>query len=876
MFVGGVRVLHGQGPSAPRSGGAVELRTTRALPLSAGGITLDGRLDEAAWGTAPVADAFVQREPKPGQAARRRTEARVVYDARTLYVGMRMFDPAPDSIRTLLARRDEQVTGSDWVSVEIDSYNDRRTAFRFFTNPAGSRVDILTSDDTRHDVTWDAAWDVVTRIDSLGWVAEFAIPLSQLRYSTAGDDEARAWGIQFMRESARDAEVSYWSPMPPQAGRHVSLFGRLSGLDALRGRRRVELLPYVATRTTRAPGDVRNPFYEPARYAGNVGGEFKLGVGSSFTVTGTVNPDFGQVEQDPSVVNLGAFEQFFAERRPFFTEGAEIFAFPLVPEGQVFYSRRVGRSPQRTVRAPSGGYVDTPETAPIHAAVKFSGKTASGWSLGVLQATTGSVQARLADASGRLLREPVEPAAQFGVLRVSRDFRRGRSSVGFIATTTQRDLEDERLQGLRRSAQVGGVNWFHQFSRDRFRASGWLVGSDLRGSPASILALQTNAVHRFQRPDAEYLAVDSSATTMRGWAGEAYLRKIAGNWTFNVGGGARSPGVDVNESGFQTYADVFYALGTFGYRDFTPGKVLRSWNANVTLIDGYSYGAENARREVDFNGSYLFNNLIEGTYSLQRWLPSLSTWELRGGPGLLMPAHSDWNLSLSSNKRRNTVAAVVFRGTHQEETSRLQMTVAPTLTLRPAPRASVVLQPTLVQNRDPAQYIRTVSAGGERRYLMGDLRQRTAIFVVRAGYAITKTLSVDVYAQPFGSVGDFRQLREVVAPRASRFVDRMTTFGPDRVSFDSASRTFRIDRDADGVVDYTAPDPDFAVREFRSNTVLRWEYRPGATLFLAWSQARDDRTFVPGGGSLGDDARRLFGIVPRNVVQLKVSYWQPM
>lgn len=776
---------------------------------------------------------------------------------------------------TRSARCDDQVSGSDWVSVEIDSYNDRRTAFRFFTNPAGTRVDILTSDDTRHDVTWDAAWDAVTHTDSLGWTAEFAIPLSQLRFSSAGDGASRGWGIQFMRESARDAEVSYWSPMPPQAGRHVSLFGRLIGLEALHGRRRVELLPYAATRDARAPGDPRNPFYQASRLTSRLGGDFKLGVGSNFTVTGTINPDFGQVEQDPSVVNLGAFEQFFAERRPFFTEGAEIFAFPLVPEGQVFYSRRVGRAPQRTVSAPVGGYVDPPETSPILAAVKLSGKTASGWSVGLLQASTGQAMARVADAGGRLWSEPVEPSAQFGVARLSRDFRRGRSVLGVIGATTQRQLNDERLQSVRRGGSVAGVNWLHQFRKDRYRTTGWLIASDVRGSAGSMLALQRNAVHRFQRPDADYVDVNATARSMQGWAGEVYLRKIAGAWIFNVGGGARSPGVDVNETGFQTYADVFYTSSTFGYRDFTPGRRVRSWSTNLTLIDAYSFGVENVRRELDVNGAIQFNNLVEGTYSLQRWLPTLSAWELRGGPGLLLPAHNDWNLSLSSNKRRNTVAAMQFRGTHQPETGRLQLTVSPSLTLRPAPRASVVLQPTFASNRDPAQYLRSQAVGSTRYYLMGDLRQRTVSMVVRAGYAITKTLSIDVYAQPFMSTGDYRALLEVVSPRARRFADRLAIYGPERLRYDSATRVMRVDRDANGTVDFAFDDPDFAAREFRSNTVLRWEYRPGSTLFLAWSQGRDERTFVPGSG-LSSDVQRLFGVVPRNVVQLKVSLWRPL
>jgi hypothetical protein len=818
-----------------------------------------------------VATGFTQREPIPGAPATAQTEARVVYGRDAIYVAMRMYDPRPDSILSRLTRRDDASAVSDWAAVLIDSYNDRRTAFRFATTPRGVRVDALLSEDTREDLEWDAVWEVATRVDAEGWTAEFRIPLSQLRY-TAGSDAPGVWGIQFMREVSRRSEVSYWSPVPPASGRMVSLFGELHGLETLASARRLEVLPYSLGRVRREPGAAGDPFHAPNALSAATGADLKYGVTSNFTLTATLNPDFGQVEADPSVVNLGTFETFYPERRPFFTEGSEIFRFSLVPEGHVFYSRRIGRPPQRVARAPAGGFADAPDASRILGAAKLSGKTPAGWSVGMLHATTGEAQARVADGGGDVWREPVEPLTNYTVLRVSRDLRRGQSGVGGITTSLFRDLSDDRLAGLRSQAFSTGANAWHRFGRGRYQATGWILGSHVRGAEPAIAALQRNNVHRFQRPDATHLDYDSTRTSLSGWAGEAYMAKIAGNWTWNVGGGARSPGVDVNDAGYQTYADVVYLAAIGGYRQFRPGPLFRSWSARGRVVPGWSFGGEPLRRMGDLVLTGQLNNLWGGSLTLERWLSAPSAFELRGGPLLQTPARTEAVLNLNTNRRQTLGAELRVSGAREDDGGRRTLSIGAPLYARPTPSTTVSVAPTVAWNDDPAQYVRTVRIAGAPYYLMGELDQRTVALTTRLGYAFSPTLSFDLYGQPFASAGTYRALRQVAEPRAPRFRDRFDDLAADRLALDPATGRYRFDPLRDGRSAVSFPDPSFNVRRFQANTVARWEYRPGSTLFLVWSHGRNNDLVEPG-LRVGRELERLFEAEPRNVFLLKVSYW---
>ena len=424
-----------QNPAPPRADSAAR-RVAQAVRRT-GDIHLDGKLDEPDWQRAPAVTDFTQSWPTPGARAPDQTEVRVLYDDAALYVGIRMFDPHPDSIAAQLARRDASGIYSDWAHLIIDSYHDRRTAVRFTVNPRGVKKDVYTSNDGPEDLNWDAVWEVETRVDSAGWVAEYRIPFSQLRFGSSRGP--RTWGFQVQRDIARRNERDTWSPWTNQSGGFVSLFGDLAGIVDLPQPRRLELMPYVSTRLTRAPGDPADPFFHASETKPSVGADLRYGLRGGLTLTATVNPDFGQVEVDPSVVNLSAFETFFPEKRPFFLEGSDVFSF-----GQVylnndysfqryFYSRRIGRQPQRFVGGPTILFVDAPDQTSIATAAKITGKNGP-WTIGLLDALTTREDARIATTTGQRLETPVEPLTNYLAARLKRDFRKGATVVGSMLT----------------------------------------------------------------------------------------------------------------------------------------------------------------------------------------------------------------------------------------------------------------------------------------------------------------------------------------------------------------------------------------------------------------------------------------------------------
>jgi hypothetical protein len=844
----------------------------RLLRASTGAaIRVDGRLDEPAWAEASVAEGFVQRRPDPGAPSNLQTQVRVLFGEGVLYVAARMAD-SPDSIAAQLARRDATGTYSDWFSVMLDSDLDRRSAFTFSVSPRGVRRDGITTETGRTELTWDAVWEARTAVDSLGWTAELAIPLSQLRFSPG----QTTWGVNFAREVARRDELSYWVALLPNQPGFVSRFGGLEGVEGVGSAARLELEPYTVSRVTRAPGNGRNPFYSSNDVFASAGLDLRYRLTSNLTLTGTINPDFGQVEADPAVVNLSAFETFLPERRPFFVQGSDIFDFRIGSEfdtEMLFYSRRIGRVPLGS--APRGAsFVDQPDLTTILGAAKVSGKTSGGWSVGILDVVTAPEYARFTMPSGIQDRARVEPTTHYGVARISKDFRSGRSAIGTLFTTTNRLLEPrDSLDFLRSDALVAGLDGRHRFGGNRYEVTGWTVGSYVRGSARAIAATQQHASRYFQRPDASHVEFDADRTSLGGYASDLQVAKIAGNWTWKLRGSTRSPGFEINDLGYQRQADRITQAGELRYARYKPAGAFRSWSVTGNQALEWTFGGEQVQQLASANSAFQLSNFWSGFAMVQRGSSVLNVANLRGGPALHMPGYTGGVLMLNSDLRK-PVSANLFANLYRTdgEGAGGSATLNPSLSVRPSPRWNLSVGPSLSWNTDRAQYVDQRRVAGETRYFAGRLRQTTTSLTARLNYTFSPALSFQFYAQPFVSAGSYDRFQVVEDSRAPAFGDRFAALQDGAVLRDAAAGRYQVDVDGDGDFDTTIRDAAFNTKQLRSNAVLRWEYRPGSALFVVWNQGRSD--FRPDGSfDLDRDVNRLFGARGSNTLLVKLSYW---
>jgi hypothetical protein len=876
-------VLAGQSATTP-SGDTTRGRTPRRYALAAIRITgappvVDGRLDDPIWQSAPLATDFIQQTPNPGAPATFRTEARVLYDDNAIYVAMRNYDPTPDSITATLARRD--FSGySDFAQVIIDSYHDRRTGFRFGVNPAGVKKDVFHSEDFNEDTGWDAVWDAHTRIDSLGWTAEFRIPLSQLRYASRGGSQV--WGLNFQRQVARANERSFWAPILPDVPGFISREGELEGLVDLPAVRRIELAPYTLGRLTRAPGTAADPFYHANAWGGAGGADLKVGVTSDLTLTAALNPDFGQVEADPSVVNLTAFETFFPERRPFFVEGNNIFRFdigyPYFTRGVgfrndgPFYTRRIGRAPQAGLPF-DAVYANVPAAANILAAAKLSGRTAGGWSLGVLDAVTGRERADYQDTLGVRRSVEVEPLSNYGVARVIRDFRGGQSAVGAMFTAMHRNLDDTRLDFLRSEAYLGGVDTRHRYSHGNREFAASFVASHIRGSTTALQQVQLGRGHFFQRPDAPRLHYDSTATSLSGFAASLRYEKFGGSrWRYGLYGHARSPGFEMNDLGFQRTTDWALQGTWLGYQVSQPGRWYRQWNLNLNNWAGVSFGGERQALGFNSNGFIQFRNFWGASFGIDHELPAYSPTELRGGPSLSKPTWTNFQNDVFSDARKRVYFELFHDMQREYQSGSWAYEMYPAVVVRPSLRMDLTLGPGISWNHDRQQFVATRSAADGPHYVFGRIDQTTVSLTARLNYTFTPDLSLQLYAQPFISAGRYSQFKEVANPHGRAYDDRFHTYAPGEIAYVDSLGAYLVDRNTDGAADFGFGRPDFTVTQMRSNVVLRWEYRPGSTIFVVWSSGRD--AFAPNGAfDFTRDTRRLFDAPATNVFLVKVNYW---
>ena len=869
------RALAGQAPAAATGPASVPPwlapRTLVVHRVVGAPPTIDGRLDDPAWAQATPATDFSTIQPNPGVLASRRTEVRVLYDDEAVYVAFRCFEPHPEQIVAPYPRRDNETT-SEWVFAEFDTRGDRRTAFSFGLNPRAVQVDGMFTADTLFSSAWDAVWDGAARIDSAGWTAEFRIPFSQVPLAKAVDGHL-VWYASFYRQSVPGGEASDWSPRLPTYAGVVSHFNTLVFDGAPRSPEHLEVVPYASERSTAAPRSTGDPF-TPAGVSRPTGGaDFRVGLSSALTLNGAVHPDFGQVEADPSTLNLTTFETFLPEQRPLFVHGADAFTFdlsaPFASRGNSFalespfYSRRVGRPPQGT--APdSARFIDQPELTPLLGAAQLTGQTANGWAIGALDAWTGAVTEQYADSMAAIHTIAVEPLTHFAVVRASHQSAHGDDAIGAIATAVNRFTTDSGLSNLLPAdAWVFGLDGRHRFAGDRYELRGAAALSDVSGDANAIRTITTGPGHYFQRPDAGYLSYDSLATRLAGGALHVTLAQVGGNWRWSIGGHAMSPGFDINDAGFQRNADWLLATGQLVYFHTTPSAALQDWWFGTDAMGiGWDFAGERRAAEVGLHGGVDFSNRWSTWATVDQDFTSLSLESLRGGPGLLLPPRTSWSNGGNSDWRRRVQLMWTAGGYWEPSSGSRDLNFAPSVLARVSDRLTLTTGPAIDAGVSGWQFVAQTKVGAASHYVVGRARQSAFGWTLRADYGFSSHLTLQAYAQPFVAAASYDRFKEVVQPRAASPAARFSAIS---TTFDSSTNQFQTST-------YSFTNPAFNEGELNATVVLRWEFRAGSTLYLVWTDQQSG-TSPDGSFRLGPDLGRLFHEAGTSVLLAKVTYW---
>jgi hypothetical protein len=863
-------------------------------------LRIDGRLDEDSWASAVAATNFVQGEPIEGVPAQQRTEVRVLYDDNAIYIGARMHDDAPGSIARQLVRRDER-GAFDYFEVSLDPNLDRRTGYVFQVSASGVQGDAYLYDDVRDDRSWDAVWESAVQIDDKGWTAELRIPLSQIRFLPSPNPQD--WGINFSRRRVVSNERSYFSLESRQRHGRVSVFGRLAGLELSEGVSRLELRPYVLTRGRAGPVEAGNPFQQPRHATASGGLDARYGIGSSFTLDATVNPDFGQVEVDPAVINLSAFETFYPERRPFFVEDARIFDFGLSGmQNSLFYSRRIGRRPQRS-SVSGASYVDVAERTSILGAMKLTGRTAGGLSLGFLGALTGREEGRARFVTGdSLSRFVAEPRSEYAVLAAQQELRGGTTLVGGLLSGMHRHLPgDLSLDFLPSRAAYAGMNFEHTWRDRAWALWGFAAGSYTAGSQRAMIRLQRGPNHYRQRPDAWNLGVDSSATSLVGAEWRLQLERRSGkHWTGAMWAAQRTPGFEVNDIGYFQGSERLDAGARVAYQEITPGRVLRSYRLSAFTFHNWrhealreplspsSWGSAHKGGTVSTNADVTFLNYWSLNAGVSYSPEVTSEVQTRGGPLMLVPDRMTYNFRGNTDRRARLSLSPSARFTRSEANSKstsIEMEVG----FRPTPQVDIEVEPGIEWELDPRQYV-TVAGDASftptfgQRFVFADVDRTTFSLGTRVNVTFTPHLTLQLFAQPLVSGGEFVTYKQFMQAGTDRFdpFEEGTAVASGTSFRCVGGRTCRsgdtryIDFQGDGVSDVSFRERDFRVRSLRGNAVLRWEYRPGSTVYLVWQQGRyfEDRAASEFG--VGREFGKLLTQDPENVLILKLNYWLSM
>lgn len=853
-----------------------------------GAIKLDGVLDEAVWSSKNVATNFTQQDPKEGEPATQQTEVHFAFDDDALYIAARMFDSGP--VRTRLDRRD-QIREGDWIQFVIDTYHDHTGRTVFMVNPSGVKFDAGQASPNA-DASWDPVWDVATKIDDKGWVAEFRVPWAQLRFPK---DSVQTWGVQIWRYVERLNETSMWSFWGKKESGGPQHFGHIEGMHVGLKHGGIEMLPYVvgkaAYQQAPQPG---SPFHDDSDLGWRAGGDVKALLTSTLTLDATINPDFGQVEVDPAVVNLSAFETFFQEKRPFFVSGNGIFGFggfncfycSNVSSMSLFYSRRVGRAVQGFVSQPAN-FTAMPDNTTILGAAKITGRLGGGMQIGLLNAVTASEKAKALSPTGNIFEEEVEPLSNYFVGRAKKTYHNGDYTFGAIGTSVVRKFDNPMLETLLPGhAEAAGVDWNMGFKKRTYSFMGNFALSDVSGDTASIRRLQRSSARYFQRPDREQDSnglftdtYDRELTSMRGFGGYARVAKDAGSWMGEVSTNYRSPGFEVNDLAFNTRSDYIWMNANIAHAWTKPTKYYRRMDMTIGGQNQFNFEGDVNDRQVHAWFGTQTPFLWWFTGSVQ-YRPEVFDDRLtRGGAVVKRAASRNAFFSIQSDSRKPVVLSLNpgFGATSEGGSS---FDLSTDIRFKPATNIALSFSPAYSQSTSTAQFVsRFTDASATNFYgqrtVFASLDQKTISFNTRVSATFTPTLTLELVLQPFVSSGDYYDYKQFVAPRQ---LGKQIFTAAELTSTTNASgivTEYQLDADHNAsTASLKWNNPDFNFRSLRGNAVLRWEYRPGSTLFLVWQQQRAGSS-ANGDFDVSRDMDEMFKARADNIFLVKMSYWLP-
>ena len=869
------------GPGDAFGQGAAEGHHPHGLLRAARAATpprIDGQLTDEAWTTVPPFSDLTQIDPDEGRPATEKTEIRVLFDDQAIYIGAKMFDSQPSLVSRRLSKRDDDAD-ADRISVYLDPMHDHLTGAIFRVSAAGVQRDQVLFNDTWNDQTWDAVWTSAVAVNQDGWEAEIRIPFSQLRFAVG---ERQTWGINVERFIRRKNETDWLELVPKKESGTASRMAHLEGIDGVHPKRNLELLPYTAARTEIVAPDAGDPYNDGARAFAGAGLDLKWGLSSSLTLDGTMNPDFGQVEVDPAVVNLSAFETFFEEKRPFFLEGSQLFTnfgqggsnsywgFN-TSDPSIYYSRRVGRAPQIDA---DGDFTDAPDATTILGATKLTGKTRRGWSVGLLEAVTSREEARVyADTiSGKLA---VEPLSNYLVMRLKRDGRR--AGIGLIATNVARRLDTPAFQSeLAGNAFVTGVDGYYFLGNGlNWVLAGKMSASHVSGTQAAVTELQRASQRYFQRPDAPQVTLDPTRTSLGGLSGRINLNRNRGLWSLNAALWGVSPGFESNDLGFMNTADRAGAHTVFFWRNVTPGNVLRQRSWWIAKYWTWNYARDLQADGVQ--GNMFFQLLNYTTFGVngnvrRRVQDDRLT---RGGPSAALPAGRNANAFFNTDSRK-WLSVNSFTGYFWNEEDSWSSNSGVSVNIKPSPKLTISTGPNFMTSATTAQYVKSVvdstavdTYGG--RYVFGTINQKQLTLTTRVNMIFTNRHSLQIFMQPLLSSGAYDDFKELAKPRTFDFLHYN---GPSSLlTYDAESKEYTIDPDRDGPAPpFTFDDPDFNIKSLRLNAVFRWELKPGTAFYAVWTREQQDDS-NPGRFSAAHDAMKLFSAPGDDIFLVKLAYW---